>query len=138
MLKLPFFNPTSPHHHASSRIFTRTPLRYVTPDADTLLYHLFLFSEAGKKPEDNPSSEDPMVKKKSHFTILKFQNVKLWMFTFIHLNFEWKHSNLRLRLSLLCIKIIDKYKMIAKILWPLIQLNLPIMFYINEIPILSQ
>ena len=64
MLKLPFFNPTSPHHHASSRIIARAPLRYVTPDTDTLLYHLFLFSEVEKKPEDNPSSEDPMVKKK--------------------------------------------------------------------------
>ena len=28
--------------------------------------------------------------------------------------------------------------MIAKMLWPLIQVNLPLMFYINEIPISSQ
>ena len=31
-----------------------------------------------------------------------------------------------------------KYKMIAKILWPLIQVNLPLMFYNNEIPMSSQ
>ena len=31
-----------------------------------------------------------------------------------------------------------KYKMIAKMLRPLIQMNLPFMFYINEIPISSQ
>ena len=60
------------------------------------------------------------------------------MFTFIHLNFEWKHWNLRLRLYLLWIKVLGKYKMIAKMLWPLIQVNLPLMFFINEIPILSQ
>ena len=36
----------------------------------------------------------------------------IWMFTFIYLNFEWKHSNLRLRLYLLWINIIDN--MIAK------------------------
>ena len=30
-----------------------------------------------------------------------------------------------------------KYKMIAKILWPLIQVNLPLMFYNNEIPMSS-
>ena len=60
------------------------------------------------------------------------------MFTFIHLNFEWKHSNLRLRPYTNWIKIINKYKMIAKMLWPLIQVNLPLMFCINEIPISSQ
>ena len=59
------------------------------------------------------------------------------MFTFMHSNFEWKHSNLRLRLYLWS-KIIDIYKMIAKILWPLIQVNLPLMFYINAVPISSQ
>ena len=47
-LKLPFFNP---HHHVSSRMITRTPLRYVTPDTDTLLYHLFLFFEVEKHPK---------------------------------------------------------------------------------------
>ena len=31
-----------------------------------------------------------------------------------------------------------KYKMIAKMLWPLTQVNLPLMFYINEIPTSSQ
>ena len=36
------------------------------------------------------------------------------------------------------IKIIDKYKIITKMLWPLIQVNLPLMFYIIEIPISSQ
>ena len=60
------------------------------------------------------------------------------MFTFRHLNFEWKHWNLRLRLYLLWIKVLAKYKMIAKTLWPLIQVNLPLIFFINEIPILSQ
>ena len=37
------------------------------------------------------------------------------MLTFIHLNSEWKHSNLRLRPYLLRNRIIDKYKMIAKV-----------------------
>lgn len=46
------------------------------------------------------------------------------MFTFIHLNFKWKHSNLRLRLYLHGIQTIDKYKTIAKILQRLIQVNL--------------
>ena len=45
------------------------------------------------------------------------------MFTFIHLNFEWKHSNLWLRVYLHWINIIDKYKMITKLLRPLIQVN---------------
>ena len=31
-----------------------------------------------------------------------------------------------------------KYKMFAKMLWPLMQVNLPLMFYVNEIPISSQ
>ena len=71
--------------------------------------------------------------KKSHFTkYLDISKREIRMFTFIHLNFECKHWNLRLRLYLLWIKIIDKYKMITKMLWPLIQINLPLMFYINE------
>ena len=163
-LKLPFFNPPTPHHHASSRMIEW--LRYVTPNTDTSLYHLFLLFEDEKKPKtrtrsllygdlfilrhlflwastsfkyscNNPSpSEEPMVKK-NHIlqNILKLQNVN---FECLHLNFEWKHSNLRLRLYPLWIKIIDKYKMIAKILWPLIQVNLPLMFYINEIPVSLQ
>ena len=57
---------------------------------------------------------------------------------FLNLNFEWKHSSLRLRVNLLGIEIIDKYKMIAKRLGPLIQVNLSLMFYINEIPISSE
>ena len=102
--------------------------------------NLFLEASTSSKYScDNPSpSEDPMVKK-SHFTkYFEISKREIWMFTFIHLNFEWKHSNLRLRLYLLWIKIIDKYKMIAKTLWPLIQVNLPLMFYTNEIPISSQ
>ena len=77
--------------------------------------------------------------KKSHFT--KYVDIlkrEIRMFTFIHLNFEWKHSNLRLRLYLHGIKAIDKYKMIAKILRPLIQINIPLMLYINEIQMSSQ
>ena len=35
-LKLPFFDQPIPHHHALSRIITRSLLRYVTPDTDTL------------------------------------------------------------------------------------------------------
>ena len=67
-------------------------------------------------------------------------NLKAWnLNVYIHtLKFEWKHSNLRLRLYLLWIKVLGKYKMIAKMLWPLIQVNLPLMSFINEIPILSQ
>ena len=77
--------------------------------------------------------------KKTHFSkYLEISKREIGMFTFIHLNFEWKHSNLRLRLYLLWIKIIDKYKIIAKMLWPLIQANLSFMFYINEISISSQ
>ena len=60
------------------------------------------------------------------------------MFIFIYSNFEWKHSNLRLRLHLHWIMILDKYQMIARTLRPLIQLNLPLMFYINEILISSE
>ena len=81
----------------------------------------------------------PWLKKKSLFTkYLEISKHETRMFLFIHLNFEWKHSNLRLRLYLHLIKIIDKYKMIAKMLWPFIQVNLPLMFCINEIPISSQ
>ena len=77
--------------------------------------------------------------KKSHFTkYLEISKREIRMFTFIHLNFEWKHSNLRLRLYLLWTKIIDKYKMIAKMLWSLIQVNLLLMFCVNEIPISLQ
>ena len=51
MLKLSFFKTPTPHHHASSRMITRTPLRYVTSDTDASLYHLFLFFEVEKKPQ---------------------------------------------------------------------------------------
>ena len=72
--------------------------------------------------------------KKLHFTkYTEISERKIRMFTLIHLNFEWKHSNLRLSLYLFWFKIIHKYKM----LWPLIQVNLTLMFYINEIPISS-
>ena len=59
-LKLPFFDPPTPHHHASSRIITRPPLRYVTPDTDTPLYHLFLFFEVEKKDTQPPMTHPPM------------------------------------------------------------------------------
>ena len=42
--------------------------------------------------------------------------------------------SLRWRLYLLWIKFIDKSKMIAKMIWALIQVYFPLMFYINEIP----
>ena len=48
------------------------------------------------------------------------------MFTLIYPNFEWKHSNMRLSFYIWC-KIIAKYKMVAKMLWPLIQVNLLIL-----------
>ena len=71
--------------------------------------------------------------KKSHFTkYLAISEREIRRFTFIHLNFELKNSNLRLRLYLI------KYKMIKKLLWQLIQVNLPLKFYINEIPISLQ
>ena len=66
-----------------------------------------------------------------------FKN-EIRMFTFIYSNFEWKHSTLRLRLHLHWIMILDKYQIIARTLWPLIQLNLPLMFYIHEILISSE
>ena len=50
-LKLPFFDQPTTRHHASSRMITRPLplLRYVTPDTDPSLYHLFLFLEVEKK-----------------------------------------------------------------------------------------
>ena len=50
-LKLPFLEPPTPHHHASSRMTTKPTLCYVMPDTDTPLYHLFLFFEVEKKPQ---------------------------------------------------------------------------------------
>ena len=50
-LKLPFFNTPTPHHHASSRMITKAPLHYVTPDTGTPLYHLFLVFEVEKNPQ---------------------------------------------------------------------------------------
>ena len=80
-------------------------------------------------------SEGPMAEK-THFTrYLEISKREIRIFSFIHLNFEWKHSNLRWRLSLRWIKIIDDYKMIVKMLWTLVQVNVPLMSYINEIPI---
>ena len=46
---------------------------------------------------------------------LKISKREIRMFSFIHSNFERKHSNLRLRLYLGS-KIIGKYSMIAKML----------------------
>ena len=43
-LKLTFFEPPTPHHHASSRMITRPPLRFVTPDTDTRLPFIICFS----------------------------------------------------------------------------------------------
>ena len=52
MLKLTFFDPPTPHHHALSQMITKPPLPYVTPDTYTSLYHLFLFFEVEKKNKD--------------------------------------------------------------------------------------
>ena len=56
MLKLLFFWPTHPHHHASSQMITRPPLRYVTADTDTTLplIILFLFFEVEEKKDTHP------------------------------------------------------------------------------------
>ena len=59
MLKLSFLRPTHPHHHASSRVITRSPLRYVTPDTDTHLYYLFLFFEVEKNKDTHPPMTHP-------------------------------------------------------------------------------
>ena len=61
-LKLPFLNLPISHHHVSSWMITRAPLRYVTPETDTPLYHLFLFFEVEKKPKDthSPMTHPPM------------------------------------------------------------------------------
>ena len=48
-LKLLFFDPPTPYHHALSRMITRPSLRYVTPDTDNPLCHLSLFFEVEKK-----------------------------------------------------------------------------------------
>ena len=55
MLKLPFFEPPTPHHHASSRVITRLPF---TPDKDALLYHLFLFFEVKKEKQRYAPTHD--------------------------------------------------------------------------------
>ena len=50
-LKLPFFNPPTPHHYASSRMIAKLHLRHawhIKP-----LYHLFLFFEVEKNPKIN-------------------------------------------------------------------------------------
>ena len=47
-LELPLFDPPTLHYHASSRMIRRPPLRYVRPDTDIPLYHLFLFFEVKK------------------------------------------------------------------------------------------
>ena len=73
--------------------------------------NLFLWASTSSKYScDNPSPpEDTMVKKKHTLqNILKFQKVK----------FEYLHSYIWI---LIWIKIIDQFKMIAKMLWPLIQ-----------------
>ena len=41
-LELPLFDPTTSHYHASSRMITRPPLHYVTPDTDTLFVIYFM------------------------------------------------------------------------------------------------
>ena len=71
MLKLPFFDPPTPHHHALSRMIPRPPLRYVTPDTDTLLYNLFLFFEVEKK--NNKDTHPPM----THQPMLLSNSAKL-------------------------------------------------------------
>ena len=77
--------------------------------------------------------------KKSHFTkYLETSKREIWMFTFIHLNFEWKHSNLRLRLYWHWIKIIISTKWPHKCYDHWCNLTyIPLMFCINEIPISS-
>ena len=51
MLKLRFFDQSTIRHHASSRRsqYLSPLLRYVTPDIDPPLYHLFLIFEVVKK-----------------------------------------------------------------------------------------
>ena len=102
--------------------------------------NLFLQASTSSKYNfENPSHLKISWLKKKHFTkYFEISKRGIPMFTFVHSNFEWKHWNLRLRLHPHWIKIINKYKMIAKMIWPLIQVNLPLMFYINETPILSQ
>ena len=48
-LKLPFFDPPTLHHQGSSRMITRPPLRYVTPDTDTHPLSIISFLKLKKK-----------------------------------------------------------------------------------------
>ena len=57
-LKLPIFDPPTPHHHASSQMMTRPPLSYVTPDTHTPIYHLFLISEVEKESQRYAPTHD--------------------------------------------------------------------------------
>ena len=73
--------------------------------------------------------------KKTH-TLYKISwnfNVYFHTFEFWMKRFESEIKAISMKFDFRC-----KYKMIAKMLRPLIQVNLPFMFYINEIPISSQ
>ena len=50
-LKLPFFDPPIPHHHASSRMITRPHLRYVKFDTDAPFIIYFSFLNSKKTPK---------------------------------------------------------------------------------------
>ena len=53
--------PPTPHHHTSSRMITRPPLRYVMPDTYPPFYHLFLFFDVEKKQATHsPMTHPPM------------------------------------------------------------------------------
>ena len=62
-LKLPFFDQPTIRHHASSRR-SQCPsplLRYVPPDTDPPLYHLFLIFEVVKKQRYDKDTHPPMI-----------------------------------------------------------------------------
>ena len=56
-LKLRIFEPDTPNHQAPSRMITRLPFCYFTPDTDAPLYHLFLFFEVEKKQRYAPTND---------------------------------------------------------------------------------
>ena len=101
-LKLPFFDQPTTRHHASSRMIRRplSLLRYVTPDTDPSLYHLFLFLEVEKNKKKQRYDKDThptMI----HPPMLFWASLAKWLSVRLRTKWFWIRAQLQY-LEMLC------------------------------------
>ena len=94
-LKLPFFEPPTPHHHASSRMITRLPLRYVAPDTDTppphpptfLIYFSFLKLKKPQRYAPNHDTSTHVFKQLNQIVRFKLNRIRVELESLFSINY---------------------------------------------------